>query len=180
MAKSPGKPFERSYWVVPGKLLAGCYPGDLDARGTAARLAGLLDAGIRCVIALTEAAEGRHDGEPSAPYESALKALARERGVRVKVERHAIRDMGVPTPDEMRRTLDAIDTHMQAGKPVYVHCWGGYGRTGTVVGCWLARHGVATGREILERIQKLRRGMHGESPQTDAQRVMVATWPMGA
>lgn len=180
MAKSPGKPFERSYWVIPGKLLAGCYPGDLDARDAAARLAGLLDVGIRCVVALTEVTEGGHDGKPFAPYEPILKALAKARGVRVKVERHAIRDMGVPTLDEMRRTLDAIDAHVEAGKPVYVHCWGGYGRTGTVVGCWLARHGVAAGREVLERLQKLRRGLRGESPQTDAQRVMVATWPTGA
>mgnify|MGYP001315129751 CR=1 FL=1 len=180
MARSPGKPFERTYWVVPGKLLAGCYPGDLDDAAAAARLTGLLDAGIRCVIALTEAAEGGHDGKPFAPYESALKALAQAQGVRVRLERHAIRDMSVPTPDEMRRTLDAIDNHMEAGKPVYVHCWGGYGRTGTVVGCWLARHGMAAGRDVLERLQRLRRGLRGESPQTDAQRIMVATWPRGA
>ena len=33
-------------------------------------------------------------------------------------------------------------------EPVYVHCWGGIGRTGTVVGCWLVRHGM-TGDEAL-------------------------------
>ncbi|MFZ5949388.1 MAG: fused DSP-PTPase phosphatase/NAD kinase-like protein [Candidatus Rifleibacteriota bacterium] len=32
---------------------------------------------------------------------------------------------------------------MAAGKPVYVHCWGGLGRTGVVVGCWSRRHGEA-------------------------------------
>jgi hypothetical protein len=26
----PVVPFDRSYWVVPGRFLAGCYPGDLD------------------------------------------------------------------------------------------------------------------------------------------------------
>jgi hypothetical protein len=26
-------PFNRSYWVVPGKLLAGCYPGSEDPIG---------------------------------------------------------------------------------------------------------------------------------------------------
>ena len=31
---------------------------------------------------------------------------------------------------------------------MYLHCWGGVGRTGTVVGCWLVRHG-RTGDEAL-------------------------------
>jgi protein-tyrosine phosphatase len=35
----------------------------------------------------------------------------------------------------MTTILDAIDESMTAGKPVYVHCWGGMGRTGTVIGC---------------------------------------------
>ena len=37
--------------------------------------------------------------------------------------------------------LDAIDDQLENGGNVYVHCWGGKGRTGTVVGCWLIRHG---------------------------------------
>jgi len=26
--KNPKPPFDRSYWVIPGKFLAGFYPGD--------------------------------------------------------------------------------------------------------------------------------------------------------
>lgn len=33
------------------------------------------------------------------------------------------------------RILDAIDARLEAGKSVYVHCWGGIGRTDTVAGC---------------------------------------------
>lgn len=32
---------------------------------------------------------------------------------------------------------------LAAGQTVYVHCYGGIGRTGTVVGCWLVRHGLS-------------------------------------
>jgi hypothetical protein len=39
-------PFERSYWVVPGKFLAGYYPGDLDKDMMSYKLNGLLSAGI--------------------------------------------------------------------------------------------------------------------------------------
>jgi hypothetical protein len=179
MTDAVPRPFERSYWVVPGRLLAGCYPGELDALAAAAKLARLLDAGVRCVITLIEAEETGRGGLPFAPYEPVLDALAAARGARVEIERHAIRDMDVPSVAEMRQTLDAIDARLAAGKPVYIHCWGGYGRTGTVVGCWLARHGPATGPGALRRLCELRTGLKGESPQTDAQRAMVAEWQAG-
>ena len=47
-------PFARSYWVVPGKLLAGYYPGDLDTSKMEKKLKGLLQAGIKYVINLME------------------------------------------------------------------------------------------------------------------------------
>ena len=40
----------------------------------------------------------------------------------------------------MLAVLDAIDIALCEGHGVYIHCWGGVGRTGTVVGCWLKRH----------------------------------------
>ena len=179
MTYVPPKPFEHCYWVVPGRLLAGQYPGDLDPATATIKLTALLDAGIRCVIALTEADEGGRGGIPFVPYEPTLEALAEARGLHVEVERHAIRDMDVPTAAQMRRTLDAIDAHLGAGQPVYVHCWGGYGRTGTVVGCWLARHGQGAGLGALERLGELRTGMLGASPQTAAQRALVKAWRAG-
>lgn len=179
MTEAVPKPFERSYWVVPGKLLAGCYPGELEVQAATGKLSRLLDVGIRCVIALIEADEAGRDGLPFVPYEPMLGALAEAHAVRVEIERHAIRDMSVPTRAEMRRTLDAIDARLAADRGVYVHCWGGYGRTGTVVGCWLARHGLATGPGVLRRLCELRTGLKGESPQTDEQRAMVLAWRKG-
>jgi protein-tyrosine phosphatase len=34
----------------------------------------------------------------------------------------------------MVRILNQIDMCIKYDKPVYVHCWGGKGRTGTVIG----------------------------------------------
>ena len=67
------------------------------------------------------------------------------------------------------------------GGIVYVHCWGGVGRTGLVVGCHLARHGVV-GPAALERITELRRGAadeHRQSPENALQEAMVLGWPAG-
>ena len=82
----------------------------------------------------------------------------------------------------MTSILETIDGVLAAGRAVYVHCYGGIGRTGTVVGCFLARHGMA-GAEALEQIARWReRTPDGwkRSPETDEQRQMVLNWPMGS
>jgi protein-tyrosine phosphatase len=73
----------------------------------------------------------------------------------------------------MRAILDTIDAEMAAGRTVYVHCWGGIGRTGTVIGCWLVRHGTPA-EEALNEIEA-RRGEPG-SPETAAQWAFVLNW----
>jgi len=143
------------------------------------KLSGLLQAGIRTVINLTEAGEAGFYGLPLAAYNSDMRALAGEEGPHLQLLRHPIHDMDIPTPSQMSAILDAIDTSLADGRPVYVHCWGGYGRTGTVVGCWLARHGKASGNAVLEEIARLRTGMRGDSPQTREQCHMVCTWDGG-
>ena len=82
----------------------------------------------------------------------------------------------------MSDILDAIDAALRDGKTVYVHCWGGVGRTGTVIGCWLVRHGK-TGDEALSQIaewwwrgvQKVRR--QPRSPETRRSMRTSATGP---
>ena len=61
---------------------------------------------------------------------------------------------------------------------MYVHCYGGIGRTGTVVGCWLRRQGLP-GQEALDLIERLRRDTPDgwkPSPETSEQRRFVLDW----
>ncbi len=81
----------------------------------------------------------------------------------------------------MVRILDDVDAAIDGGGIAYVHCWGGIGRTGTVVGCWLMRHGL-DGGDPIRRIAELRRDVSDAwvaSPQTAAQRAMVSAWKRG-
>ena len=175
----PAVPFDRSYWVVPGKLLAGCYPSDLESDVETERLTGLVDCGIRCVINLVEEHERNYDGTLLKRYEQRLSEIAAAKGAAMECVRISIRDVDIPTPETMGQILDTIDARIAAGRPVFVHCWGGRGRTGVVVGCYLARHGIAEGGEALKRIQELRRHEatgHLDSPQTAAQCEMVRSW----
>jgi hypothetical protein len=172
-------PFPRSYWVRPGLLLAGYYPGAPSKAEASEKLMSLLDAGIRCFINLVEEDEQGAGGTPLHPYSRLLSNLAAERGVEVTYLRIPVRDVDIPTPDSMRSILDAIDSALGRRLPIYVHCWGGRGRTGTVVGCHLIRRGLARGEAALAAIGRLRRNEETAdkpSPETEAQRDMVRAW----
>jgi hypothetical protein len=179
---SPRVPFPRSYWVVPGKFLAGYYPGDLDTLKMEEKLKRLLRAGIRYVINLMEENERNRFGNPFPSYENAIARYAKRAGVNITCVRRPIKDLTAPTPEFMRKILDEIDDAISQGKPVYVHCWGGKGRTGTIVGCYLARHGHAEGQDVLGLIEKLRHNdpeAYHPSPETRQQRDMVTAWQEG-
>lgn len=168
MSDRPPGPIPDSYWVVPGRLLAGEYPGAADEESAQAKLELMREAGVDLFLDLTE--EGEYG---LAPYEPFLAGL--------EYVRLAVRDLGCPTEAEMVRILDTIDAPMAAGRVPYVHCYGGVGRTGTVVGCYLVRHG-SSGRDALESIAAWRRGTPDcdrESPETPAQRDMICKWASG-
>lgn len=175
------RPHPDAYVIPVTCLAAGTYPGsprDVPAAEREAKLAGWLDAGITAFIDLTAPADPL---EPYAPY---VIALGASRGINVVHERLPIRDMDVCDAAYMEEVLDVIDARLAEGHGVYVHCWGGIGRTGLVVGCWLVRHG-ASGDDALETVRQLFLTMspakvraHGAwgSPQTPAQRAMVRAW----
>jgi len=134
----------------------------------------LLEAGVAFFLDLTE----EDNLEPYAPL---LRREATFQRRSVKYQRMPIRNMATPTPEEMIAILDTIDTALAMGHTIYVHCQGGIGRTGTVVGCCLVRHGMG-GEDALEEIARLRRGTPREgksSPFRKAQRQVVLNWPVG-
>ena len=165
------RPIPDAYWVSSGRVLAGEYPGSVYLEDTQPKLRWLLENGVSEFVDLTEGGEMK-------PY---LKVLVKEAdclGVAPEYRRRSIRDMSTPTVEAMTEILDTIDTAVEAGKVVYLHCVAGVGRTGLVVGCYLVRHGMS-GEGALEEITRLRRGLPGgskTSPHTESQRNMVLEW----
>lgn len=162
------------YWVQDGQLLAGEYPGDREEVTARQKLGDLLDAGIRTFVDLTESHE-------LTPYSDWLASEAAARGVAVRYQRFPIEDLNVPTVPHMREILTEITRVLDAGTPVYVHCWGGIGRTGTVVGCWLVERGH-TGPSALEALDRLRLRSEKKrrpSPEMPDQLEFVRTWGTG-
>ncbi len=70
----------------------------------------------------------------------------------IQTKRFPIKDMSVPTIKLMMAILNFIDLSLSENKIVYVHCWGGVGSTGTVVGCYLIWHGLADKNNVFDKI----------------------------
>lgn len=172
-------PFTRSYWVVLGRFLAGCYPGGQTAASAAAKTKGLIDAGVTDIVCLMESSETNHAGLPFEDYMPHANTAAAAIERRVQWCRHPIVDGGITTAAEMRAILDDIDAALHRGGVVYIHCWGGRGRTGTVVCCWLIRHGLAAPAQAVDKMHELIGDKVEEfrpTPENAEQRCFIEAW----
>ncbi len=175
-ANSP-PPLPRTYWVLDGVFLAGAYAGRPDPADHEARLSGLFDAGMRTFVNLMEEDETNNEGKAFVPYADVLQEIAMKAGESVACLRFPIVDRDITSQEHMVEILAAIDKSLKDGKPVYVHCFGGIGRTGTVVCCWLLRHGYATRENVFDVLQDLRQAdterSWREAPENEKQRKFV-------
>ncbi|KAH7920509.1 phosphatases II [Leucogyrophana mollusca] len=163
------RPIPNSYWATP--LLLACeYPWS--PYETKQKIDALLSAGVRTFIDLTECGE-------LSPYTPHLPKQAKAHGIDVSdIEYHSfpIRDRSLPdSVDYMCEILSVLRENEEEGRISAVHCRGGIGRTGMVIGCWLVECGVAKDGEDALRIianewktvEKCKRFPH--SPETGAQ-----------
>jgi hypothetical protein len=153
-------------------LLAGEYPGARTKDEARRKLRSFLDAGVDFFLDLTEEDEGL---EPYAPLLQE-EAIARER--KVVHRRLPITDLDVPSTERMSEIQQTISAALEAGQTVYVHCWGGIGRTGTVLGCYLVEQEVSVAEALTEIERRRRRTADGwkKSPETQAQVDFVKSW----
>ncbi|GAX75232.1 hypothetical protein CEUSTIGMA_g2677.t1 [Chlamydomonas eustigma] len=81
-------------------------------------------------------------------------------------------DLGLPSVEALQKLLFDLETRLESGEKLYIHCWGGRGRAGTVGACMLQRmYGVSVD-ESLERVQRAfstRGDVQYKSPETDEQ-----------
>jgi hypothetical protein len=120
-ASDAAAPTSSSYWVVPSLFLAGAYPGDLDPDVRRTKVRALLAAGVRTFVNLIEEGETNYARQPFVPYDDVVRESCPE----ALCCRHPIEDLSVPAVAEMVAVLDVIDQSLEAGRPTYVHGWGG-------------------------------------------------------
>ena len=158
------RPWGNTYWLWPGFILAGEHPGGTLDNGQT-KLHSLQQAGITHFIDLTSSED------PVFAYEAPVGTVCL---------RHPVKDFGTPSALEMLAVLNSIQTAINDGGKVYVHCRAGIGRTGTVAATWLVSQGM-TGQEALALLQlkwqaMAKSALEPHSPETQAQRDFVLAW----
>lgn len=146
----PHDEFVHAWWVETGRLLAGEYPGHAQPARARQKVDLLVDAGIRTFVDLTTP----HD--PLAPYNGVVADVAGTRQLDVRHVSFPIPDLGVVEDHRYDVVTRVIEDGLTRGA-VYVHCWGGVGRTGTVIGCVLADQGLSY-EQVCNRLRTLRAG----------------------
>lgn len=165
------QPIENSYEVTKN-IYAGEYPRNKDDDSSYAKMKQFESFGITHFVDLTE------EGELQ-PYESLLYKGA-------KYLRFPIRDVCVPQSIESVRGLIAKITKAIKGNSkakVYIHCWGGVGRTGLIVGCLLVELYRQDYDETLKRLEQLfavcPKSAKRHTPETAEQHKFIASYIQG-
>lgn len=82
-------------------------------------------------------------------------------------------DLGLPSAEDLHTLLADLKQRVAAGEKLYVHCWGGRGRAGTVGACLLAALYGVSADEALQRVQRAfdtrADAQRAASPETEAQ-----------
>jgi len=165
---TPDLPLPNTYWVIPGRLLAGEHPAVADRAESSSRVGLLRIANLDTYFDLTEPGE-----QPEYRHLLAKRA---------EYVRSSIVDQNVPHDvSQTRDLLAAIRSALAKKRGVYVHCRAGIGRTGLVIGCYLAEE-EKDGEAALERLnllwQQSARSRHWPRvPQTTEQADYIRRWP---
>lgn len=135
-------------FVIPGKLAGLAYPG----RGEFLEedLYYLKREGIGAIVSLT-------------PHPPEKETIEKEGFCHLHLP---IEDFSTPTPEQIDTFIAFVRKMIEEGRGVAVHCSAGYGRTGTMLACYL----VAIGESAEEAIESVRRIRPGsiETPEQEA------------
>lgn len=129
-------------WMLKDMLAGTPLPGLL--RDVNDDLQALKDAGITWLISLTEVP---FDAKLAAPYGISCSAVS-------------MPDMAAPTIEQAEKLCRFIEKKLTENEKIAVHCKGGQGRTGTVLGCYMIwqAQGMLTGKDALKVVRSVDRG----------------------
>ncbi|KLO09774.1 hypothetical protein SCHPADRAFT_795769, partial [Schizopora paradoxa] len=204
------QPLPNSYWATP-YLVACEYPWSppcaaytypkIDLRcPSLAKLLSLVRIGVRTFIDLTAPSDNLCPYSPLLPALSSALTAATGEEIQLDYYRVPIEDRSLPSQAAVSKLLALLSSlearsraqsKSKSSSPIRkpsltaIHCRGGIGRTGTIVGCYLLQSGRAkSGPEALRVINAewafvRKRDRYPESPETGAQWEYVRSYCAG-
>ncbi|KAJ5075721.1 dual specificity protein phosphatase dsp8-related [Anaeramoeba ignava] len=175
MIKTFRGPTKWSNWVIPDKLLASAYPGYLTEEKHNEILSSLYSKEISVYVNLMESFELKRFRS----YRDGLEKIHKEKSADFKLEflHFPIEDGSITDDDNIDKFTDNLIEKLNSDVKMLVHCWGGHGRTGTIVSLILGKMYSLSPEEVFSRIQiyhDFRLDPRGFlSPETQIQRDQV-------
>jgi len=186
-------------WLIPGRVMCGHYPGACPSRQisdeqVAENLAKIETAGISMFVCLQDEIPPQDgiwpcDGIPKTSERAPLatgnfKNYRTLAGMDTSYVHYLLPDLSIA---KSLNDLDEIVCYLKErvinGDRLYIHCWGGRGRTGLISACLLgALFDEVTAEQALERVQRaysLREPWRDDnkmSPETQEQKKQVRDW----
>jgi hypothetical protein len=145
-----------AWWVIPGLIMTGGWPGGSDRKQTRLRAGALLDVGIRSFLNLVPEAEVSASRELR-EYERNVNALARERRLSVRYHRPGLAaDLSHLDDWSAMMLLGWVQKEIGEARAVYVHGSNGCGRSELVLSQWFKILGMASGLDSLRMMEAFR------------------------
>lgn len=169
----------RAYTIIPGALYAGEIPSSINDDELERKIQTLYELGVTHIVNLTEVNETNFKAIPLRQYAQYAEAYYEQKGCEITCLRYPIRDLDIPTITQMRTTIEALNSILKEGGCAYLHCWGGIGRTGTVLGCFLLQNEILDHTTAISYISFLKRNTNIRnrmSPETIEQCDFVRYW----
>lgn len=190
-AKEYVGPTPESNWVILGRLMVGAYPASAyDDSENEQILESILRCRVSTFVCLQQ--EYHHGAQESMwrsgqclrPYiEDAVEICHKQRypeivpAEELKFLHHGIVDCGTTNDLTVLELAADVCNRLLLGEVIYLHCWGGHGRTGTVVAVALGLLYGLSASEALMRTQLYHDlrvcNLNVGSPQTLQQREQV-------
>ena len=165
------RPLYQSYYLGRN-VFAGEYPGDKYGEKAERKLQQMMHFGVRHFVDLTEEGELK-------PYACLLPPDCTH-------TRFPIRNVSVP--QSIDQACDVVNKIKELSKGddgyIYLHCWGGVGRTGTIVACYLAEEKEDPSFEMVMnnlryRFSEMPKSSHRVTPETKEQETFIRKYIEG-
>lgn len=185
-------PTNESNWVIKGELLVGAFPGYVNDKENEEILTKILNCGVSTFVSLQKEYDNNNPEENwknnigLRPYFKDAEKMIKEKhlypNLNTSVEKltlfhEPIKDCDTIDDDKTVNLAKKLVKAIYDGEVIYLHCWGGHGRTGVIVCIMFHLMYGLIADEAIYLCQKLHdfrvETCFVTSPQTQKQRLQV-------